>query len=34
MKKRIFFWSLVVFLPAMALAQEKVEAPVWNVGDK
>jgi hypothetical protein len=25
---------LIVFLPAMAFAQEKIEAPVWNVGDK
>ena len=34
MKKIIFFGWLVVFLPAMIFAQEKVEAPVWNVGDK
>jgi len=34
MKKMIFLGWLIVFLPAMVLAQEKVEAPVWNVGDK
>ena len=33
--KKILFWGwLVLFLPAMGFAQEKVEAPVWNVGDK
>ncbi|KPK91141.1 MAG: hypothetical protein AMJ94_07770 [Deltaproteobacteria bacterium SM23_61] len=33
--KKIAFWGLlIVFLPAMVFAQEKVEAPVWNVGDK
>ena len=35
MKKIIFLVGLViVFLPALVFAQEKVEAPVWNVGDK
>jgi len=34
MKKMILLGSLVVFLPAMVFAQEKIEAPVWNVGDK
>ena len=34
MKKIIFLGLLVVLLPAMVFAQEKVEAPVWNVGDK
>jgi hypothetical protein len=34
MKKMVFLGWLVVFLPAMVFAQEKVEAPVWNVGDK
>jgi hypothetical protein len=34
MKKIIFFGWLVVFLPAMVFAQEKIEAPIWNVGDK
>jgi hypothetical protein len=33
--KKILFWGwLVVFLPAMASAQEKMEAPAWNVGDR
>src|SRR5512139_331156 len=33
--KKIAFWGLlVVFLPAMISAQEKIEAPVWNVGDR
>jgi hypothetical protein len=33
--KKILFWGwLVVFLPAMASAQEKMEAPTWNVGDR
>jgi len=34
MKKVIFLGCIVVFLPAMVFAQEKIEAPVWNVGDK
>ena len=34
MKKIIFLAWLIVFLPAMVFAQEKIEAPVWNVGDK
>ena len=34
MKKIIFLALLVGFLPAMVSAQEKVEAPIWNVGDK
>ena len=34
MKKIIFFGWLVVLLPTMICAQETVEAPVWNVGDK
>jgi hypothetical protein len=34
MKRVIFLGWLVLFLPAMVFAQEKVEAPVWNVGDK
>jgi hypothetical protein len=34
MKKIIFLGWLVVFLPAMIFAQEKIEAPIWNVGDK
>jgi len=34
MKKMVFLALLIVLLPAMVFAQEKVEAPVWNVGDK
>ena len=34
MKKIIFFGWLVLFLPALGFAQEKVEASVWNPGDK
>ena len=34
MKKMIFLGWVVLFLPAMVSAQEKIEAPVWNVGDK
>ena len=34
MRKIMFLGLLVVFLPAMVSAQEKIEAPVWNVGDK
>ena len=33
--KKMFFLALVIsFLPATVVAREKVEAPVWNVGDK
>ena len=34
MKKLVFLGWLIVFLPAMVFAQEKVEAPVWKAGDK
>ena len=34
MKKIIFLGLLVVLFPAIGFAQEKIEAPVWNVGDK
>ena len=34
MKKIVLLGWLVLFLPAMVFAQEKVEAPVWNVGDR
>jgi hypothetical protein len=34
MKKMILLGWLVLFLAPMAWGQEKVEAPVWNVGDK
>ena len=27
-------WLLVLLLPGMVSAQEKIEAPVWNTGDK
>jgi hypothetical protein len=30
----VFLGLLIVYLPALVFAQEKVEAPVWNVGDK
>ena len=34
MKKMFFLGWLILFLPALLFAQDKVEAPVWNVGDK
>ena len=34
MKKIIFLGWLVLFLAPAVFAQEKVECPVWNVGDK
>ena len=34
MKKTIFLGLLIVFLPTLVFAQEKIEAPIWNVGDK
>jgi len=34
MKKIIRLVWLIAFLPAMAFSQEKIEAPVWNVGEK
>ena len=34
MKKMIFSVLLIAFLPAVVIAQEKIEAPIWNVGDK
>jgi hypothetical protein len=34
MKRILLLAWLVVFLPEMVPAQEKIEAPVWNVGDK
>jgi hypothetical protein len=33
MKKIILFNLIILFLASMAWAQEKCEAPVWNVGD-
>ena len=33
--KKIFFSALLMaFLPSMVIAQDKIEAPIWNVGDK
>jgi len=34
MKQMIFVASLIGFLAATGFAQEKVEAPIWNQGDK
>ena len=34
MKKMIILGWLALFLPAIIFAEEKVEAPIWNVGDK
>jgi hypothetical protein len=34
MKKMLFWGCLVLFLAPVVWAQEKVEAPVWNEGDK
>src|SRR4030042_5040854 len=30
----VFLGWLVMFLPGMVFGQEKIEAPIWNVGDK
>lgn len=30
----IFLGWLIVFIPAMVFAQDKIDAPVWNVGDQ
>ncbi len=34
MKKILFLMWLIALLPALLFAEEKVEAPAWNVGDK
>ena len=34
MKKMILLALLLLFIPAMVIGQDKVEAPVWSVGDK
>ncbi len=34
MKKILFLGLLIVFVPALVSAQEKIESPAWNVGDK
>jgi hypothetical protein len=34
MKKMILLSFLVLFVPVIVYGQDKVEAPVWNIGDK
>jgi hypothetical protein len=34
MKKMILLSFLVLFIPVILYGQDKVEAPVWNIGDK
>lgn len=34
MKKMVFLGCLVLLFPTIVYAQEKIEVPVWNVGDK
>jgi hypothetical protein len=34
MKKKTLLIFLVLFIPAIVFGQDKVKAPVWNVGDK
>jgi hypothetical protein len=34
MKRIIFLLWIFLFFPSLTWAQEKIEAPVWNVGDK
>lgn len=34
MKKMILLSLLVLFIPAIVYGQDKVEAPIWNIGDK
>lgn len=34
MKKIVFLGCLTIFLAPIVCAQEKIEAPIWNVGDK
>ena len=34
MKRMILLSFLVLFVPAIVYGQDKVEAPVWNIGDK
>jgi hypothetical protein len=34
MKKMILLSLLVLFIPSIVYSQDKVEAPVWNIGDK
>ena len=32
--KKMILGLLILFFAAVAWAQEKVEAPVWNIGDR
>ncbi|MDI6755559.1 MAG: hypothetical protein QME78_14325 [Thermodesulfobacteriota bacterium] len=34
MRKIIFLAWVILSFPVIAWAQEKIEAPVWNIGDK
>jgi len=34
MKKMILLGWLIIFIPVLVFAQEKIAAPIWNVGDK
>lgn len=34
MKKILFLVSLILFLPLIVWGQEKIETPIWKVGDK
>ena len=34
MKKIVLLLGIFLLFPSITWAQEKVEAPVWNVGDK
>jgi hypothetical protein len=34
MKKMILLSFLVLFIPAIVCGQDKIEAPIWNIGDK
>ena len=34
MRKMFFLGCLILFFPSMVSAQEKIERPIWNVGDK
>ena len=34
MKKMILLMGLVLFIPTLIYGQDKIDAPVWNIGDK
>ena len=34
MRKMFFLGCLILFFPSMLSAQDKIERPIWNVGDK